>query len=231
MFRASFTRTIRQQASRRFMSTNQLRISRAQKFTPIAVTSAALATAFWYSSRPLSNDVDEAKVEADKKEAVEKAELENTSDEEEEEQGQAAFNPETGEINWDCPCLGGMADGPCGEEFKAAFSCFVYSESEPKGIDCIQKFEAMRNCFREHPEHYKEELYEDDEVVPATGEPTEAVVVETDIEVAEAPEVREVVSEAPAVEVFEVIETSEPAAPSEAAIANQEAVVTMATDH
>ena len=25
------------------------------------------------------------------------------------------------EINWDCPCLGGMAHGPCGEEFKAAF--------------------------------------------------------------------------------------------------------------
>lgn len=25
---------------------------------------------------------------------------------------QGAFNPETGEINWDCPCLGGMAHGP-----------------------------------------------------------------------------------------------------------------------
>lgn len=53
---------------------------------------------------------------------------------------QAAFNPETGEINWDCPCLGGMAYGPCGEEFRAAFSCFVYSEEEPKGMDCIDKF-------------------------------------------------------------------------------------------
>lgn len=31
----------------------------------------------------------------------------------EEEAGQeGAFNPETGEINWDCPCLGGMAHGP-----------------------------------------------------------------------------------------------------------------------
>jgi len=26
--------------------------------------------------------------------------------------GEGAFNPETGEINWDCPCLGGMAQGP-----------------------------------------------------------------------------------------------------------------------
>ncbi|GKT85987.1 mitochondrial intermembrane space import and assembly protein 40 [Colletotrichum tofieldiae] len=56
---------------------------------------------------------------------------------------QGAFNPETGEINWDCPCLGGMADGPCGEEFKAAFSCFVYSTEEPKGIDCIEKFQYL----------------------------------------------------------------------------------------
>ena len=31
-----------------------------------------------------------------------------------------------GEINWDCPCLGGMATGPCGQEFKDAFSCFHY---------------------------------------------------------------------------------------------------------
>lgn len=53
---------------------------------------------------------------------------------------EGAFNPETGEINWDCPCLGGMANGPCGEEFKAAFSCFVYSTDEPKGVDCIDKF-------------------------------------------------------------------------------------------
>lgn len=54
---------------------------------------------------------------------------------------QAAFNPETGEINWDCPCLGGMAHGPCGEEFKTAFSCFVFSETDPKGMDCIDKFQ------------------------------------------------------------------------------------------
>ena len=59
---------------------------------------------------------------------------------EEEASQQGAFNEETGEINWDCPCLGGMAHGPCGDEFKAAFSCFVYSESETKGIECIDKF-------------------------------------------------------------------------------------------
>jgi intermembrane space import and assembly protein 40 len=62
----------------------------------------------------------------------------------EEEAGQqGAFNPETGEINWDCPCLGGMATGPCGEQFKAAFSCFVHSTEEPKGMDCVDKFKYV----------------------------------------------------------------------------------------
>ena len=65
-----------------------------------------------------------------------------------------AFNPVTGEINWDCPCLGGMAYGPCGLEFREAFSCFVFSEQEPKGIDCVEKFKAMQDCFRAHPEVY-----------------------------------------------------------------------------
>jgi mitochondrial intermembrane space import and assembly protein 40 len=70
--------------------------------------------------------------------------------------GSAAFNPDTGEINWDCPCLGGMAHGPCGLQFREAFSCFVFSEQDPKGIDCVEKFKAMQDCFREHPEVYGE---------------------------------------------------------------------------
>ncbi|PWW73951.1 hypothetical protein C7212DRAFT_353564 [Tuber magnatum] len=61
---------------------------------------------------------------------------------------EGAFNPETGEINWDCPCLGGMAHGPCGEEFKAAFSCFVFSKEDPKGVDCVEKFRGMQTCFQ-----------------------------------------------------------------------------------
>lgn len=69
---------------------------------------------------------------------------EKTPEQLEEEAGQqGAFNPETGEINFDCPCLGGMAHGPCGEEFKAAFSCFVYSDQEPKGIECVDKFQYV----------------------------------------------------------------------------------------
>lgn len=77
---------------------------------------------------------------------------------------ESAFDPETNTINWDCPCLGGMADGPCGEEFKKAFSCFVFSEQEPKGIDCVEHFKAMQDCFRKYPEHYKEELEDEEEL-------------------------------------------------------------------
>lgn len=40
-----------------------------------------------------------------------------------------------------------MAHGPCGEEFRAAFSCFVYSEEEPKGMDCIDKFQYVTALF------------------------------------------------------------------------------------
>ncbi|ORX38557.1 hypothetical protein BD324DRAFT_621356 [Kockovaella imperatae] len=86
---------------------------------------------------------------------------------------EGAFNEETGEINWDCPCLGGMADGPCGEDFKAAFSCFVFSEAEPKGMDCVEKFKAMQDCFREHPDVYGEEI-EDDDDTPASSSKSSA---------------------------------------------------------
>lgn len=80
--------------------------------------------------------------------------VQKKADEAQAEEGQTAFNEETGEINWDCPCLGGMAHGPCGENFREAFSCFVYSKEEPKGIDCVEKFKGMQDCFRKHPDVY-----------------------------------------------------------------------------
>lgn len=82
---------------------------------------------------------------------------------EDEVKQESAYNPDTGEINWDCPCLGGMAHGPCGEEFKEAFACFVYSEADPKGIDCVEKFQHMQDCFRKYPEHYAEQLADPNE--------------------------------------------------------------------
>jgi len=88
---------------------------------------------------------------------------ETTGDEEPSSGGGGAYNPVTGEINWDCPCLGGMAYGPCGPEFREAFSCFIHSEDEPKGINCVEKFKGMQDCFRAHPEVYADEIMDDDE--------------------------------------------------------------------
>ena len=81
------------------------------------------------------------------------------SEEGEEASSGGAFDPVTGKINWDCPCLGGMAYGPCGMQFREAFSCFVFSEEDPKGIDCVEKFKAMQDCFRENPDVYGDGTY------------------------------------------------------------------------
>uniref|UniRef100_T1IWB0 Uncharacterized protein n=1 Tax=Strigamia maritima TaxID=126957 RepID=T1IWB0_STRMM len=68
-----------------------------------------------------------------------------------------------GEINWNCPCLGGMATGPCGMEFRDAFSCFHYSKAEPKGSDCFGKFKTMQECMSKHPKLYP--VKDDDEEI------------------------------------------------------------------
>jgi len=79
-----------------------------------------------------------------------------------------------GDINWNCPCLGGMAVGPCGVEFREAFSCFHYSTEEPKGKDCLDKFATMQECMKEYPELYEERKKE--------GQSEEAPVGEKDTE-------------------------------------------------
>ncbi|EEB19023.1 mitochondrial intermembrane space import and assembly protein 40-B, putative [Pediculus humanus corporis] len=69
-----------------------------------------------------------------------------------------------GEINWNCPCLGGMATGPCGVEFREAFSCFHNSEAEPKGSDCYDAFKEMHLCMAEYPQLYSKYDDDDDEL-------------------------------------------------------------------
>lgn len=68
-----------------------------------------------------------------------------------------------GDINWNCPCLGGMASGPCGEQFKSAFSCFHYSTEEVKGSDCVDQFRAMQECMQKYPDLYPQEEEEEEE--------------------------------------------------------------------
>ncbi|XP_034115338.1 mitochondrial intermembrane space import and assembly protein 40-B [Drosophila albomicans] len=68
-----------------------------------------------------------------------------------------------GDINWSCPCLGGMATGPCGVDFREAFSCFHYSEAEPKGSDCYEAFRQMQDCFQQYPTVYNKANGADDD--------------------------------------------------------------------
>nr|KAF6310242.1 coiled-coil-helix-coiled-coil-helix domain containing 4 [Myotis myotis] len=68
-----------------------------------------------------------------------------------------------GDINWNCPCLGGMASGPCGEQFKSAFSCFHYSTEDLKGSDCVDQFRAMQECMQKYPDLYPQDEEEEEE--------------------------------------------------------------------
>ncbi|KAG3295169.1 coiled-coil-helix-coiled-coil-helix domain containing 4 [Ictidomys tridecemlineatus] len=81
-----------------------------------------------------------------------------------------------GDINWNCPCLGGMASGPCGEQFKSAFSCFHYSTQDIKGSDCVDQFRAMQECMQKYPDLYPqdEEEEEEEEKAAGHGEPAAA---------------------------------------------------------
>lgn len=77
-----------------------------------------------------------------------------------------------------CPCIDAMKEGPCGGDFISAYRCFLESDTEPKGMDCVDKFAAMQTCMADHPEEYNldddeksngdsaspiEKLYSDDE--------------------------------------------------------------------
>lgn len=87
-----------------------------------------------------------------------------------EEQGLILPN---GDINWNCPCLGGMASGPCGSQFKEAFSCFHYSKEEVKGSDCIENFRNMQECMQRYPELYPQEE-DKDTAAPTSDTPPDS---------------------------------------------------------
>lgn len=53
-----------------------------------------------------------------------------------------------------CPCIAAMKDGPCGGNFMAAYRCFLESEAEPKGMDCLKQFSSMQKCMADNPKDY-----------------------------------------------------------------------------
>ena len=106
-----------------------------------------------------------------------------------------------GDINWNCPCLGGMAVGPCGVEFREAFSCFHYSQEEPKGKECLEKFADMQQCMKQYPELYEEKKKEEDgEEGTKTDEEvnTEETTISKDEDIDEAVTKEEVIAESEA---------------------------------
>ena len=91
-----------------------------------------------------------------------------------------------GDINWQCPCLGGMASGPCGVEFREAFSCFHFSEADPKGSDCYEPFRVMQDCMSKYPDLYDSSDDKDKSTptdiseTPSSGDASEQVTPTSD---------------------------------------------------
>lgn len=64
-----------------------------------------------------------------------------------------------GDINWTCPCLGGLPYGPCGFEFRQFFECLHKSQEaddsdSAKTQECFPKFAKMKECFSQFPKLY-----------------------------------------------------------------------------
>ena len=53
-----------------------------------------------------------------------------------------------------CPCIDNMKRGSCGGAFVAAYRCFLESETDPKGADCIDFFQQMQDCMVAHADEY-----------------------------------------------------------------------------
>lgn len=54
----------------------------------------------------------------------------------------------------ECPCVAELRDGPCGEAFTEAFLCFIKSQAEEKGSDCVSPFIALQKCIQENKDAF-----------------------------------------------------------------------------
>ncbi len=66
-----------------------------------------------------------------------------------------AIDPITGEINWNCPCMGNNPKGPCGPLFKLAFSCFIKNQNNPEV--CSTFINNMNDCQKKHSSFYAQD--------------------------------------------------------------------------
>ena len=64
-----------------------------------------------------------------------------------------------GSINWDCPCLGNLPNGPCGPSFRESFQCWVEYRDDEKDFaeKCYDKFISWEGCLSQHKAIYRPE--------------------------------------------------------------------------
>ncbi|XP_048771108.1 mitochondrial intermembrane space import and assembly protein 40-like [Ostrea edulis] len=87
-------------------------------------------------------------------------------DEEEIHDGPIGFVQPNGELNFGCPCVGGLHAGPCGYEMREFLSCNFYNSkdnNDPRGQNCDDKLETMMTCIQKHADYYKEKMSGDPE--------------------------------------------------------------------
>jgi intermembrane space import and assembly protein 40 len=48
---------------------------------------------------------------------------------------------------------GDLKEGPCGQTFVTAFSCYIRSSHPEKGMDCLDQFKGFQECLKQHPDH------------------------------------------------------------------------------
>ncbi|KFK27647.1 hypothetical protein AALP_AA8G410500 [Arabis alpina] len=63
----------------------------------------------------------------------------------------------------DCPCIADLRNGSCGSQFTEAFRCFLKSNAEEKGSDCVHPFVALQSCIKANPDAFSKEVLEDGE--------------------------------------------------------------------
>ncbi|CAK8689338.1 mitochondrial intermembrane space import and assembly protein 40-like [Clavelina lepadiformis] len=86
-----------------------------------------------------------------------------------------------GEINWDCPCLGNLPNGPCGQNFRDAFSCWVENRNDEATFaeKCWDNFTKWEGCISEHRDIYRPSG-DDDTSVSATDLSESTVIKENE---------------------------------------------------
>ncbi|KAD6454365.1 hypothetical protein E3N88_09071 [Mikania micrantha] len=63
----------------------------------------------------------------------------------------------------ECPCIQNLRSGPCGSQFSEAFLCFMKSNAEEKGSDCVHPFVALQRCIQTNPNAFPNDVLENDE--------------------------------------------------------------------